>query len=63
MSKDVPAEDVLIFLNLLFSRFDMLVERHGVQKIDTVRSTKSFVAAGMHHAVFVTTCCQQKTCS
>ncbi|GFH24515.1 guanylate cyclase domain-containing protein, partial [Haematococcus lacustris] len=33
MSKDVPAEEVIIFLNILFSRFDMLVESHGVQKI------------------------------
>lgn len=38
MSKDVPAEDVLIFLNLLFSRFDMLVERHGVQKVGCLLS-------------------------
>ncbi|GFH09837.1 guanylate cyclase domain-containing protein, partial [Haematococcus lacustris] len=33
MSKDVPAEEVIIFLNILFSRFDMLVESHGVQKV------------------------------
>ncbi|KAL6753635.1 hypothetical protein V8C86DRAFT_2722988 [Haematococcus lacustris] len=36
MSKDVPAEEVIIFLNILFSRFDMLVESHGVQKVDTI---------------------------
>ncbi|GFH08277.1 guanylate cyclase domain-containing protein [Haematococcus lacustris] len=41
MSKDVPAEEVIIFLNILFSHFDMLVESHGVQKVDTVSKGKA----------------------
>lgn len=38
MSKDVPAEEVIIFLNYLFSRFDNLVSHYHLQKVDTVRA-------------------------
>ncbi|GFH23496.1 guanylate cyclase domain-containing protein [Haematococcus lacustris] len=41
MSKDVPAEEVIIFLNILFSRFDILVESHGVQKESTCNANVS----------------------
>jgi len=35
MSKEVAPEQVLSFLNRLFSIFDMLVGMHGVQKVET----------------------------
>jgi len=38
MSKEVPAEEILVFLNLLFSRFDRWVQPniHGMRlELDT----------------------------
>ena len=36
MSNAIPPEEVIIFLNSLFAYYDRLVEKHRVQKIDTV---------------------------
>lgn len=33
MSRDIPPEEVIIFLNSLFGCFDRLVEKHRVQKV------------------------------
>jgi class 3 adenylate cyclase len=33
MSKEIPPEEVIIFLNSLFGYFDRLVEKHRVQKV------------------------------
>lgn len=33
MSKEVPPEEVITFLNALFGHFDRLVEKHRVQKV------------------------------
>ena len=33
MSDKVPAQEVILFLNYLYSRFDKLLESHGVHKV------------------------------
>jgi class 3 adenylate cyclase len=46
MSRNMPATDLVSLLNDLFSRFDVLVERHGAEKIKTIGDAY-MVAAGL----------------
>ena len=36
MSKEVPPDAVMTFLNQLFTHFDTLCDSHGVQKVCTI---------------------------
>uniref|UniRef100_A0A7S3VK08 Guanylate cyclase domain-containing protein n=2 Tax=Dunaliella tertiolecta TaxID=3047 RepID=A0A7S3VK08_DUNTE len=45
-SKSKSPEEVLIFLNLIFGRFDKLVDKYQVQKIDTIGDC-FFLASGI----------------
>ena len=45
-SKDLPASEVVGLLDRLFSHFDTLTERHGLEKIKTVGDAY-MVAAGV----------------
>ena len=36
MCKEVPAKTVMAFLNQLYSRFDALLDEHGVYKVETI---------------------------
>jgi class 3 adenylate cyclase len=46
LSRNMPATELVSLLNDLFSRFDALVERHGVEKIKTIGDAY-MVAAGL----------------
>jgi class 3 adenylate cyclase len=41
MSKELPPEEVIAFINNLFSAFDLLVSKHGVQKVRTLTVSQS----------------------
>ena len=47
MSKEVPAQEVMGFLNLLFSKFDALCDVHGVYKVETAGDCYSVAGALM----------------
>jgi len=46
LSRNMPATELVSLLNDLFSRFDVLVERHGAEKIKTIGDAY-MVAAGL----------------
>lgn len=50
MSKEVPPEEVIIFLNSLFGYFDRLVEKHRVQKVGAGNGGCSLLSWACLHA-------------
>ncbi len=44
LSSKIPAEELIVVLNDIFSRFDTLAERHGLEKIKTIGDAYMVVA-------------------